>query len=197
LLGLRELEAALGADRQEAGLKVIRGASLIQGDTMSDAIIFQQIYPAIVAAGFCPSNVVFGMGEQSHRAHRSETELAYKTALVGTSEPRFASGFRENMKSSDTLLKRSIPGAVGVDCSRKTSRVYPVTVDELRRGDTGDLVVVHDRRPNSLPVQRELFSQTRERAWRSWLELPAGTPDTFDPALRQMQEEYLATMTAD
>ncbi len=45
LLGLRELDAALGADRQEAGLKVIRGASLIQGDTMSDAIIFHASIP--------------------------------------------------------------------------------------------------------------------------------------------------------
>jgi hypothetical protein len=196
-LGLGELEAALGSDRQETGLRVIRGASLIQGDTMSDAIIFQQIYPAILAAGYCPSNIVFGMGEQSHRAHRSETELAYKTALVGTEEPRFADGYRENMKSSDTLLKRSIPGAVGIDCRRKASRVYPVSIDQLRRGETGDLVVLHDRRPDPLPACRELFSQTRERAWRSWLDLPSGTPDTFDPALRRKQAEYLATMTAD
>jgi nicotinamide phosphoribosyltransferase len=197
LLGLRELEQALGSDRQESGLKTIRGASIIQGDTMSDALIFDQIYPAVMAAGFCPSNVAFGMGEQSHRAHRSETELAYKTALVGIDDPHFPTGYRENMKSSDTLLKRSIPGAVGVDCRRRTDRVYPISIEQLRRGETGDLVVLHDHRPNPLPVRRELFSQTRERAWRSWLELPPGTPDSFDPALRHKQEDYLATMTAD
>ena len=69
----------VGADRQETGLKVLRGASILQGDTMSDTMIFDRIYPVVTAAGFCPSNLVFGMGEQSHRCHRSETELAYKT----------------------------------------------------------------------------------------------------------------------
>ncbi len=101
------------------------------------------------------------------------------------------------MKSSDTLLKRSIPGAVGVDCRRPDRRVYPITIDQLRRGAAGDLVVLSDRRPNPLPARRELFSQTRERAWRSWLELPPGTPDTFDRALRQKQEQYLAEQAAD
>ncbi len=197
LLGLRELAQALGTDQQETGLKIIRSASIIQGDTMSDALIFERIYPAVMAAGYCPSNVVFGMGEQSHRAVRSETELAYKTALVGTDNPSSPTGYRENMKSSDTPLKRSIPGAVGVDCRRKTDRVYPISIEQLRRGETGDLVVLHDRRPNPLPVRRELFSQTRERAWRSWLELPPTTGDTFDPALRSKQEDYLAAMTAD
>ena len=197
LLGLRELDQALGADRQERGLKVLRGASILQGDTMSDALIFDRIYPAVVAAGFCPSNLVFGMGEQSHRAHRSETELAYKTALVAIDDPRFPTGYRENMKSSDDRLKRSIPGAVGIDCSRQNSRVYPITIDRLRRGETGDLVVLHDRRPDPLPMQRELFDQTRQRAWQSWLELPPQAGDTFDPALRRKQDEYLATMTAD
>ncbi|HTU24044.1 MAG TPA: hypothetical protein VMF30_01525 [Pirellulales bacterium] len=197
LLGLTELATALGVDRQESGLKIIRGASILQGDTMSDSWIFERIYPAVVAAGFCPSNLVFGMGEQNHKAYRSETELAYKTALVGIDDPRFPSGFRENMKSSDVLLKRSIPGAVGVDCSRPQRRVYPITIEQLRRGETGDLVVLHDRRPNPLPVRQELFAETRERAWRSWLELPADAGDTFDPALRHKQEEYICTMTAD
>ena len=176
---------------------MLRGASILQGDTMSDTLIFDRIYPAAVAAGFCPSNLVFGMGEQSHRCHRSETELAYKTALVGIDDPRFPSSFRENMKSSDVPLKRSIPGAVGIDCGRQANRVYPVTVDQLRRGETGDLVVLHDRRPDPLPVKRELFRQTRERAWQSWLDLPPQAGDTFDPALRQKQAQYIQTMTAD
>ncbi len=197
LLGLAELEQALGADRQETGLKVLRGGSIIQGDTMSDALIFDRIYPAVVAAGFCPSNLVFGMGEQSHRAHRSETEMAYKTALVGIDDPRFPAGYRDNMKDSDALLKRSIPGAVGVDCRRANNRVYPVTLDQLRRGETGDLIVLHDRRTDPLPTHREQFGQTRERAWQSWLELPPQADDTFDPALRRKQAEYVRTVTAD
>ena len=157
LLGLAELEQALGTDRQERGLKVLRGASIIQGDTMSDGLIFDRIYPAVVAAGFCPSNLVFGMGEQSHRAHRSETELAYKTALVGIDDPRFPSGYRENMKSSDDRLKRSIPArwasiaaarAIGSTRSRSTSFV-------AARRAIWSFCTTAGR--NRLPVRRELF----------------------------------------
>ncbi len=65
---------------------MLQNSAIIQGDGISDDMIFDKIYPAVINAGFCPSNVAFGMGEHNHRAVRSETEHAYKTCLVGTTK---------------------------------------------------------------------------------------------------------------
>jgi hypothetical protein len=101
------------------------------------------------------------------------------------------------MKSSESLFKRSLPGPVSLDFSRAaagdfSNRVRPASVTELKRGATGDLVVLYDGRPNPLPVQAELFEQTRTRAYESWQRLALDPGDTFDPEIRRMQEEYMA-----
>jgi hypothetical protein len=70
-------------------------------------------------------------------------------------------------------------------------RVRPASVADLKRGATGDLVVLYDGRPNPLPVSTELFEHTRQRAYESWKELPPNSGDTFDPAIRRMQDEYM------
>src|SRR5262249_28106877 len=128
------------------------------GDGVSDEMIFGSIYPAVIAAGFCPSNVAFGMGEHNHKALRSETEHAYKTCLVGA--PRLASerssdrppqdvpdepGYRAVMKSSESLFKRSLPCAISLDFSRApagdfSDRVRRASISELKQGATGELV---------------------------------------------------------
>src|SRR5579872_4665762 len=84
LEGLEIFARAFGTTTQEKGLRVLKNAAIIQGDGVSDETIFEQIYPAVIAAGFCPSNLAFGMGEHNHKCLRSETEHAYKTCLVGT-----------------------------------------------------------------------------------------------------------------
>ncbi|MBS0261607.1 MAG: hypothetical protein JSS02_06580, partial [Planctomycetes bacterium] len=66
--GLEIFSRAFGVTRQEQGLRVLQNAAIIQGDGISDDVIFNQIYPAVIAAGFCPSNVAFGMGEHNHKA---------------------------------------------------------------------------------------------------------------------------------
>src|SRR6185295_2027604 len=120
----------------DTGLKVIQGASIIQGDGVSDKMIFEQIYPAVLAAHFSPINVAFGMGEYNHRAVRSDTEWGYKTGMIGIDDRRYPTGYRECMKDSNNNWKRSIPGPVGVRTSPINSRVYPITLDELKRGET-------------------------------------------------------------
>src|SRR5262249_3259698 len=82
--GLEIFSRAFGSTLQEKGLRVLNNAAIIQGDGVSDETIFGKIYPAVIAARFCPSNVAFGMGEHNHKCVRSETEHAYKTCLVGT-----------------------------------------------------------------------------------------------------------------
>jgi nicotinamide phosphoribosyltransferase len=214
--GLEIFARAFGVTLQEKGLRVLNNAAIIQGDGVSDETIFEKIYPAVIAAGFCPSNVAFGMGEHNHKCVRSETEHAYKTCLVGTaglttghSPERVdaapatddSASYRPVMKSSESLFKRSLPCPVSLDYSRAakgdfTNRVRPASVFELKRGMTGELVVYYDGRPNPLPVQTELFEQTRRRAYESWLDLMPHVGDTFDPAIRGQQDQYMARVAA-
>lgn len=215
--GLEIFARAFGTTNQEQGLRVLQNAAIIQGDGVSDDMIFDQIYPAVIAAGFCPSNLAFGMGEHNHKALRSETEHAYKTCLVGAAAdsaddslparadqsaiPDDPFAYRVVMKSSESLFKRSLPGAVTLDFSGAaagefSNRVRPASVARLKQGDTGELVVLYDGRPRPLPVQGELFTQTRERADQSWRALVPDPGDTFAPEIRAMQEDYMRRVGA-
>ncbi len=194
--GLRVFGDAFGTTEQEIGLKVINNAAIIQGDGISDKMIFNNIYPAVIANRFCPSNVAFGMGEYNHRAVRSDTEHGYKIAMVGIKDERYPDGYRESMKSSENYWKRSVPGAVTMNDKpgQVRNRVCSITLEELKAGKTGALKVMYDGRKNPLPVVRETFNQTRDRCWRTWLALPGAVGDTYAPALRRKQEKYLAKM---
>ncbi|HEY3969601.1 MAG TPA: hypothetical protein VGM05_33920 [Planctomycetaceae bacterium] len=214
--GLEIFARAFGVTVQEQGLRVLQNAAIIQGDGIADEMIFDKIYPAVIAAGFCPSNVAFGMGDHNHKAIRSETEHAYKTCLVGTdssaarldpargdssSASDESRDFRPVMKSSESLFKRSLPCAVALDYSRAAAgdfknRVRPARVRDLKSGETGELVVLYDGRPRPLPARSELFTQTRERAYRSWKELIHDPGDTFSPEIRRMQEDYIRRQTS-
>ncbi len=179
------------------GLKILNNAAVIQGDGISDRSIFEQILPAVVAAGWCPSNVAFGMGEYNHRAVRSDIECGYKTAIVGAEDTE--SGFRPVMKGSNTLWKRSFPCAVKINADYTAdmnfkNRVEPIIIPQLKNGDTGSLVVHYDgRQPNGLKVDNFIFTQSRDLAYQSWNELPPVVGDTCSPAIRKMQENFLAT----
>ena len=217
--GLEIFSRAFGTSLQEKGLRVLNNAAIIQGDGVSDETIFEKIYPAVIAAGFCPSNVAFGMGENNHKCLRSETEHAYKTCLVGT--PHLAAGldsahdgwpqnsdegdesrdYRPVMKTSESLFKRSLPCPVSLDFTRAaagdfTNRVRRASISNLKQGATGELVVLYDGRPNPLPVHGELFEQTRQRAYESWRVLAPHVADTFDPEIRRMQEQYMRHVVA-
>jgi nicotinic acid phosphoribosyltransferase len=214
--GLEIFSRAFGSTLQEKGLRVLNNAAIIQGDGVSDETIFEKIYPAVIAAGFCPSNVAFGMGEHNHKAVRSETEHAYKTCLVGSSGSAAGLGparddappaadedsrYRPVMKSSESLFKRSLPCAVSLDFARAASqdysnRVRRATVAELKQGKTGELVVLYDGRPRPLPVQTELFEQSRQRAYESWKQLAPHVGDTFAAEIRRQQEEYMRQVMA-
>lgn len=198
LLCLRVFAEVFGTTTQEAGLMEIKNAGCIDGDGVSDELLFETLYPAILKAGFSPINLAIGMGEHNHKALRSETEWGYKTASVGEDGSHLQ---RPAMKRSADPFKRSIPGAVALDFSGASSgfysgRVRPLTIEGLRARQTGDLHRLYDGRPQRGEVERETFTGTRERAWRSWKQLPLQPPgDTFDPTIRQMQDEYMRRMT--
>jgi nicotinamide phosphoribosyltransferase len=195
LEGLEVFGSAFGYDVDESGLRVLRHSSIIQGDGVSDRTIFQAIYPAVIAHGWSPRNVAFGMGEYNHRAVRSDLEWALKTCMVRQND-RATGAFVRNrlvMKDSNSPFKRSFPGPVAVhtNAPELNQRVVPITVEQLLRGETGDLRVVYDGRKNPLPLNRWDFDSTRTRGWETWEALAGVTGDTVSPEIRRMQEEYL------
>lgn len=199
LKGLEVFSEAFGYTRTDVTqLKKITGASIIQGDGMSDTIMFQKLFPAVLAHGYAPDNVAVGMGEYNHRAVRSDLEQGFKTCLVGVAEEAEGeiTDYRPSMKNSSTPWKRSIPGVMSVHFANgeMTNRVCPISVEQLKRGEVGDFRVVFDGRPNGLPTSRWTFDESRELAWRTYKELLPITADTYHPELRRMQDVYLANM---
>lgn len=217
--GLRIFEGTgagdgFGIDRaataEAGGLKVLNASGILQGDGVSDAVLFGKLFPAVIAAGYSPINLAVGMGENNHRALRSETEAGYKTCLVGTgglAYPDFRlyePGYVRVMKGSENPWKRSIPCPVGLDFGRASSgdyrgRVVPIGVADLKAGRAGELVVVFDGRPGveDRTPGWEPWTATRGRAWASWDALPPVAPcDTFHPDIRAMQDRYMREVGA-
>lgn len=211
LQGLRIFEQAFGLDEKQTaeagGLKVLNNSAILQGDGVSDRLLFEQLFPMIRACGYSPINLIIGMGEYNHRAVRSDTEEGYKTVLVGTDtsgpsdNPRAYNGdaaYRMTMKDSLNDWKKSNPCPVKMDFSGMagtTPRVRPITVEQLKAGDCGELKTFFDgRKIVNDPNRYETFEQTRQRAWFSWEALPPVVPDTYDPAIREMQKRYRATV---
>lgn len=109
LYGLNKLDENFGSTQQEVGLKVLNGAALIQGDGVSDEDIFDKIIPSIIKAGYCPSNVAFGMGQHNHKATRSMLETAYKTVLIKRNDGK-KDEYCHVYKKSNSDFKNSKPG---------------------------------------------------------------------------------------
>lgn len=181
--GLEIFGEAFGTTNQEMGYKVINGAAIIQGDGVDDDKIFDEIYPRMQAKGWCPSNVAFGMGENNHKAVRSEIETAYKICSVRTPEGEI----RPVMKWSESPFKRSLPCPVGIDVLVKGgARIKPV--------HSGSAIYGYSPIYSCRPWDSYGFEAIRKITEHSWKQL-AAVPD-FDvipQEIRDMQVEYMKT----
>jgi len=197
--GMQIFAEGFGTQTQETGLLELNGARVIQGDGINDDMIFGQIYPALIEAGFSPINLAIGMGQANHMAFRSQVEAALKTSAVADGK----GGYDPSMKSSEMKLKMSVPGPVAIDHSGARNgefrnRVKPISMEDVMAGLTGEMRVYYDGRPKArrLPTWWEKFFMTRERVPVSWNELPPDPGyDTFDQRIRRMQKEIIARMT--
>lgn len=212
ITGLRVFEKGFGvnqeATNEAGGLKILNNCAILQGDGVSDRVLFEQLIPAVMSAGYNPLMLVIGMGEYNHRAVRSDTEEGYKTCLVGQGQMdypawRHYDGFNAQvMKGSKNLWKMSIPCPTKADYSlaalgKYTDRIKPATVEELKSCETGSLACYYDGRKRKKGLEwNESFVGIRTRAWRSWNELLPTVPDTFSQEIRQMQKEYLKNIGA-
>lgn len=170
LEGLRILAERFDVVYQEKGLRVLQNAAGIQGDGINDEMIFENIIPAMISAGWCPSNFAFGMGENNHVAKRSDLEACYKTCVAGD---------RGVMKWSNTPWKRSYPCAV----SLIDGEILPVTKQQLVRGNLGEFIEHYPAKP------AYSFEDTRAKARDSW-NIPK-VADRISPKIRALQAEYM------
>ncbi len=185
--GLKIFEEAFGYTELD-GLKILNNAAGIQGDGIDDNDIFNKILPEVIKEGYSPLNIAFGMGQENHKALRSDIEEAYKTCMVVDED----NNPRPVMKASNSLFKRSLPCPVGVLTKNEVNRVYPINIDQLKNQETGDLVIHYDYRDMERSGPISNFSEVRERAYNSWEALKENPKiDTFTPSIRKMQEKYI------
>lgn len=185
--GLHVLDANFGSTINEAGLKTINSAAIIQGDGVDDDIIFNKILPAVVIENFCPSNVAFGMGENNHIAKRSDLETAYKTCAIGH-DGDGGYTYLPVMKASNSQFKTSCPCPVSVG-GNSVYRVNPVDRDDLKFGKTEDLKTLYSNGTDY--IKNYNFEDCVKNAMKQWNVMPAENINSISPIILKLQDEYM------
>jgi hypothetical protein len=212
IYALNRLDEKFGSTTQEVGLKVINGAAVIQGDGVSDEDIFERLIPEIIAHGYCPSNVAFGMGQHNHKALRSDLETAYKTCCVGNS--KFDRDYilaNEDldveynftvpvMKGANSAFKRSYPTPVSFkhevslnNNSEMYSRICGINYRDLNKGDVGIFHEYYNYKKEISP--RVKFSDTVKYAFETWDSLNNQVPENsgnINIHILTEQQNYMA-----
>lgn len=187
LKGLEILNEYFGHTVNSLGYKKINNAGVIQGDGITEEVLFEQIYPSVVAKGWALNNLAVGMGQGNHKANRSMLETAYKTCTVGTQDGKY----RPVMKFSESPFKRSLPCPVVIHTDINTShRIYPISVTRLLSKDLYNYHIYYENGKIDLP----LFAETRNLALKTWTEhsLVRPYPETefFNEYFTKLITEY-------
>lgn len=202
IYALKSLDEKFTSTTNNASLKIINGAAIIQGDGVSDEDIFDRIIPAIIKEGYCPSNVAFGMGQHNHKATRNDLDTAYKTCEVlridqkGDNIPDHV-GVVPVMKASNTQNKMSFPCPVAMNSSDNyMPRLYPISRHDLQIENTGDYVQFYGHDVNTKIYQKKnniIFDTIRKNANDSWNKLNSTghLDDNIYPEIKRMQQEYI------
>ncbi|TPX71185.1 nicotinate phosphoribosyltransferase [Spizellomyces sp. 'palustris'] len=182
LLGLRAIEKVFGADTNKKGFKVLRGASVIQGDAVTYSTL-QAILKAVTDAGYAAQNVAFGMGGGLlQRVNRDTMSFATKLSkmiyLDGTE--RHVRRYGDVMKMPKTGSEKiSLPGEfVVIKNEQQVPMVYP-----REAGHAGEnvLKVVYD---NGVVPKFDDYTTVRERLRKEWAALPPAF-DVLSPELKE------------
>lgn len=211
IYALNRLDEKFGSTTQDVGLKIINGAAVIQGDGVSDEDIFERLIPEIIAHGYCPSNVAFGMGQHNHKALRSDLETAYKTCCVGNdkfdrdlilSNDNLDDDFTVPvMKGANSAFKRSYPTPVAFDHLvtldnrfASKSRIQSIGYRQLNSNDIG---IFHEYYNYKKEItSRVKFSETQKYAFETWNSLDNQAPKNcgnISQIILRQQERYMIT----
>lgn len=197
LQALEALERVFGAQTNEKGYRVIRGAGVIQGDGVGPAQV-RSILEAVLAAGYSAQSIAFGMGSAllQRGLHRDTLSFATKlcsvTDAMGQVRPVCKAPLADVNKTSlpgkFVLARRAVSGG-----GKGPIMVFPDdgnndTIDD--KGIDSVMEIIYDRGPVHSVSSRRSFTELREASLREW----RGAPKTFDPissALREKQNQCI------
>jgi len=179
MLGLRAADKTFGTDTNKKGFKVIRGASVIQGDGI-DIRTLRKILDTAMGEGYSAQSVTFGMGGGLlQKMNRDTMSFATKLSYIHYSDGRE----RDVMKYPKTDQEKiSLPGILKVIRNEQgIPIIYPA--DAPVEGENL-LKVVYDKRPvkDAFPGT---FDELKARVQREWTQLPP----LFDPISPQLREK--------
>ncbi|KAJ2454306.1 hypothetical protein GGF42_003638 [Coemansia sp. RSA 2424] len=168
LMGLRAADRVFGSEVNGKGFKVVRGASVIQGDGVTTASL-QRILAAVHAAGFSAQSVGFGMGGGLlQKVNRDTMSMAVKLSSI-TYEDGTARDIMKYPKEGSE--KVSLPGrfAVYADAAQNGA---PVAYRSVETRESENLLrVVYDAAPVADGVW-DGFAEVRRRVGDQWQRFP-------------------------
>jgi nicotinamide phosphoribosyltransferase len=187
MMGLEACAKVFGTVQNSKGYKVIKGASVIQGDGISIHEI-KRILEAADKAGFSAENMAFGMGagllQKLNRDTMSfATKLCFITYADGTD--------RDVMKFPTTDSgKYSLPGILKVTLHKDTQVPIVEVGTEKDVGAKENLLkVVYDKKP--VDFKWENFTEVRKRVDLEWHRLPKKA-DVIGPELKKKIDKKLS-----
>lgn len=184
LQALEYCEIAYGSYLNKKGYKVLYNSAVIQGDGINLDIV-KEILAAVVTAGWCATNVSFGMGGGLLQDHNRNTlSMATKASSIVYADGRS----RDIMKAPKTdRSKFSLPGTFRVVRSDGIPVVFPENCMEHLENE---LITVYDCGPVTPSVWDESFEVTRDRLNKQWNEAPACV-DVISEQLKEKIELFL------
>eukprot|EP01088_Endostelium_zonatum_P013292 TRINITY_DN2775_c0_g1_i1.p1 TRINITY_DN2775_c0_g1~~TRINITY_DN2775_c0_g1_i1.p1 ORF type:complete len:530 (-),score=120.59 TRINITY_DN2775_c0_g1_i1:68-1606(-) len=179
LMGLEAGEKAFGVTTNSKGYKVLKNASVIQGDGI-DYRDVNRILSAVLAKGYSAESVTFGMGGGLlQKVNRDTMSFATKLSYIEFSE---TGEKRDIMKFPKTdNEKSSFPGVLKVVRNKEgIPMIYPA--ESTVEGENM-LRVVYDKRPVGGEIWKDSFDEIRKRVEKEWNNLPA----KYDPVSEELK----------
>lgn len=177
---LKAGEAAVGADVNEKGFKVLRGIAAIQGDGINHDVVIK-ILAAVKEAGFSACNVAYGMGGGLlQKVNRDTMSFATKLSFI-----KYKDGTeRDIMKRPKTdLNKISFPGALYVKRVNGVPTIFPRAHGQVIPEDENMLKLVYDCGP--VGYKFEDFDTVRKRVEDEW----PTVPKVYDPISQELRDK--------
>jgi len=187
LMGLKAAEKTFGTTVNEKGFKVLKGASVIQGDGIDHAVI-KKILHAAMTEGYSAQCVTFGMGGGLlQKVNRDTMSFATKLSYIEPVEGKA----RDVMKFPKTDSEKvSLPGILKVVRDEKGIPTIYAADDPIEGQDL--LKVVYDCKPvqDAFP---EDFDTLKARVEEEWHNIPA-FHDPISPQLRDKMDVWVKDM---
>jgi len=179
IMGIEACAKVFGVEFNKKGYKVIKGASVIQGDGISIHEI-KKILAAVDKLGFSSECVAFGMGGGLlQKVNRDTMSFATKLSFIEYKDGKE----REVMKCPQTdLTKYSLPGLLKVYRNKDGIPIVDAGTEKDVGAKDNLLKVVYDKGPCG--YKWDDFDTVRKRVNDQWKTLPK-VADVIGPELKK------------